>query len=517
MPRRTQLREYPTSLKVSLVALLIFVAASANASQAAEDAAKGPQTDSSLSLNSQTDSSLSLNSQTDSSLSKSRKPNIIFIMADDLGYGDLGSYGQKTIKTPHLDRMAAEGVRFTQFYAGSTVCAPSRCVLMTGLHLGHCYIRGNGKFNLRPDDFTVAELLKGAGYATGLVGKWGLGHEGSSGLPTRQGFDSFFGYLDQHHAHNYYPSFLVRDEKRVKLDNVVPREGQYGQGVATRKVTYSHDLLAAEALTFIDHHKDRPFFLYLALTIPHANCEARGKGMEVPDLGIYKNKDWPEPQKGLAAMISRMDRDLGRLFERLKEHGIDEKTIVFFTSDNGPHAEGGNNPDFFDSNGPLRGIKRDLYEGGIRVPMIVRWPGRAPAGTVSDTIGYFGDFLPTAAAIAGVEPPKKIDGINFLPAILGKTGEQKQHESLYWEFYERGSAQAVRMGRWKGVVQPIDGENIELYNLENDLGETKNVAAEHADVVARIRRIMKDSHTPSPLWKVRGKPKKRKPAKKKTS
>ncbi|MFQ5732514.1 MAG: arylsulfatase [Planctomycetaceae bacterium] len=300
------------------------------------------------------------------------RPNIVFIMADDLGYGDLSCFGQKSFRTPNIDRLAKEGVTFTDFYAGSTVCAPSRCVLMTGLHLGHCYIRGNGKNNLRPQDVTVAEVLKRAGYTTGLCGKWGLGHEGSAGIPTKQGFDYFFGYLDQHHAHNYYPSFLIRNGKRVLLKNVVPHEGKYGQGVASKKLQYSHDLIAEEALRFIDRNKDRPFFLYLPVTLPHANNEARRKGMEIPDLGKYRDKDWPEPQKGLAAMIGRLDRDVGRVVARLKKHGIDENTVIIFTSDNGPHSEGGNNSRYFNSNGPLRGQKRDLYEGGIRVPTIVR-------------------------------------------------------------------------------------------------------------------------------------------------
>lgn len=441
---------------------------------------------------------------------EARRPNIIFIMADDLGYGDLGCYGQKRIRTPNIDRMAKEGVRFTQFYAGSTVCAPSRCVLMTGKHLGHCYIRGNGKINLRPEDVTVAEVLKSAGYHTGLTGKWGLGHENSTGVPTRQGFDYFYGYLDQHHAHNYYPTFLVKNEKRVLLRNVVPKEGKWGQGVATKKVDYSHDLIAAEALDFIDRNKSRPFFLYLAATLPHANNEARAKGMEIPELGEYANRKWPAPQKGLAAMIGRLDRDVGRIFERLKKHGIDENTIVFFTSDNGPHNEGGNKAAFFDSNGPLRGTKRDLYEGGIRVPMIVRWPGKAPAGAVSNHIGYFGDFLATAADIAGVSNPPPSDGISFLPAILGKTDRQQKHKALYWEFYERGSAQAVRIGDWKGVVKPLGGDRVELYNLKTDLGETRNVAAEHPDVVAKVKQAIRLSHTPSPLWKVRKQRRKRK-------
>jgi arylsulfatase A-like enzyme len=434
-------------------------------------------------------------------LPAAEKPNIIYVMADDLGYGDLGCYGQKRIKTPHLDKMAAEGTRFTQFYAGSTVCAPSRCVLMTGLHLGHCYIRGNGKINLRPSDVTVAEVIKPAGYATGLFGKWGLGHEGSGGMPTRQGFDEFFGYLDQHHAHNYYPTFLIKNEQRVKLPNVVPKEGEWGQGVATKKVQYSHDLIMQEAMRFVDAHASEPFFLYLALTPPHANNEARSKGMEIPDYGLYKNKDWPEAQKGTAAMISRIDSDMGALLAKLKKHGIDKNTIVFFTSDNGPHAEGGNDPHFFDSNGPLRGIKRALYEGGIRVPFIVRWPGHVPAGKTSDHIGSFVDFLPTAAELAGTKPPQNLDGLSFLPACLGETKKQKQHDFLFWEFYEQGGRRAVRMGDWKGVINSFDitGE-MELYDVTKDIGEANNVAAAHPALVARIRAAMRKSHVPSKLW-----------------
>lgn len=435
---------------------------------------------------------------------KTRKPNIIFIMADDLGYGDLGCYGQKQIKTPNIDRLAAEGMRFTNCYAGSTVCAPSRCVLMTGLHTGHCFIRGNGKDNLRPSDVTVAKLLKGAGYTTGLCGKWGLGHEGSTGLPTRQGFDYFYGYLDQHHAHNYYPSFLIRNGKRVKLRNVVPGEGKWGQGVATKKIDYSHDLIAEEALAFIDRSKDKTFFLYLALTIPHANNEAGRRGMEVPSYGQYADKDWPEPQKGIAAMISLMDRDIGRLMARLKQHGIDDDTIVMFTSDNGPHREGGNNPEFFDSNGPLRGIKRAMYDGGIRVPMIVRWPGHVKAGTTTDHVCAAVDLMPTAAALAGVKPPKNIDGLSYLPALLGK--QQPQHEFLYWEFYEGGFKQSVRMGPWKGVRRGFGP--LELYNVNDEIGERSNVAPQHPEVVAKIKSHMQSAHVPSKRWQVR-RPKKR--------
>ncbi len=430
-----------------------------------------------------------------------RKPNIVFILADDLGYGDLGCYGQQRIKTPHLDRMAADGMRFTQFYAGCTVCAPSRCSLMTGLHTGHCLIRGNATESLRPQDVTVAKLLEDAGYTTGLVGKWGLGRAGSPGVPTRQGFGSFFGYLDQGHAHNYYPSFLMRDEKRAPLKNVVPGPGDFGKGVAEKKVEYSHDLFAEEALAFVDRNKDRPFFLYLAFTVPHANNEAGKSGMEVPDFGIYKDTDWPEAQKGHAAMITRMDADIGRLFDRLKKLGLDENTLVLFSSDNGPHREGGNDPDFNHSRGPLRGIKRDLYEGGIRVPLLVRWPGKVPTGVTSDLVAAFWDVLPTLTDLAGGKTPPGLDGLSFAPTLLGQREKQKQHESLYWAFYERGGAQALRMGKWKAVQQPIHAP-IQLYDLDKDLGEQQDVAAQYPEVVARMKKLMEESYVPSARWKL---------------
>jgi arylsulfatase A-like enzyme len=428
-------------------------------------------------------------------------PNIIFVLADDLGYGDLGCYGQRQIKTPNIDRLAREGLRFTDFYAGCTVCAPSRCVLMTGYHTGHAFIRGNGKDNLRPEDVTVAEVLKDAGYATCLAGKWGLGHEGSTGVPTRQGFNHFFGYLDQHHAHNYYPNFLLRNEQRVELKNVVPQPGEFGQGVAAKKVEYSHDLIMDEALGFIDRHKAQPFFLYLALTIPHANNEAGKAGMEVPELGEYADRDWPEPQKAHAAMIGRMDRDVGRLLERLAQHGIDERTIVLFSSDNGPHAEGGNDPNFNDSNGPLKGIKRDLTEGGIRVPMLVRWPGKVAAGATSSHAGAFWDVLPTLAELAGVKDkaPAGIDGLSFAPTLLGAKAQQP-HDHLYWAFYERGGARALRQGDWKAVQQPYHTP-VRLYNLKTDLGEEHDVAAEHAELVAKMTAVMDAEYAPSDRWK----------------
>jgi arylsulfatase A-like enzyme len=428
-------------------------------------------------------------------------PNIIFILADDLGYGDLGCYGQKRIQTPNLDQMAREGTRFTQVYAGSTVCAPSRAVLMTGQHSGHTRIRGNARHPLLPEDVTVAEVLKTAGYQTGLIGKWGLGEAGSTGIPNRQGFDYFFGYLNQRHAHNYYPSFLWRNETKVPMRNTVPNEDKEGSGVADQRLEYSHDLFAEEALSFLERNRSSRFFLYLTFTIPHANNEAKDKGMEVPELGRYADKDWPEVQKGHAAMISRLDRDVGRVLTRLKRLGLDEQTIVFFSSDNGPHREGGTDPEFNDSNGLLRGIKRDLYEGGIRVPMIVRWPGRVPVGKVSDQVWYFADFLPTAAELAGMKVKHAIDGISFLPAILGNKKKQKPHEYLYWEFYEKPTAQAVRMGNWKGVAIPFGGE-VELYDLENDPGEQHNVAAQHPAIATKIRSIMKKAHMPSPLWKL---------------
>lgn len=429
-------------------------------------------------------------------------PNIVFILADDLGYGDLGCYGQRRIKTPHLDRLAAEGVRFTRFYAGSTVCAPSRNVLMTGQHTGHALIRGNAKLDLRPEDVTVAEVLKRDGYATGMIGKWGLGKEGSTGSPNRQGFDHFFGYTDQSHAHNYYPHYLVRNDVHVPLRNVVPDPGPYGQGVATKKVEYSPDLLIEDALQFLEENRGHPFFLCFTTTLPHANNEAKEQGMEVPDLGAYEKESWPLNEKAYAAMVTRLDRDVGRLLAKLDELGLARDTVVFFTSDNGPHREGGHDPDFFDSNGPLRGIKRDLYEGGIRVPMITRWPGRAPAGANSNHIGYFGDFMATAVEIAGMRAPNQPDSTSFLPSILGRTDEQKDHEYLYWEFYEGKSAQAVLLGNWKAVRAPMLTGKIELYDLNTDLAEQHNIAADHPDIVERALAIMEQAHEPSPLWRL---------------
>ena len=441
--------------------------------------------------------------------SAARKPNIVLIVADDLGYGDLGVYGQQEIRTPNLDRMAAEGLRFTDYYAGSTVCAPSRSSLMTGLHTGHKPIRGNkevrpmGQHPIADEVVTVAEVLKTAGYATGLIGKWGLGGPDSSGIPNRQGFDYFFGYLCQRHAHNYYPEFLFRNEERVPLKNKLPEPVRAdGAGMAAEKNEYSHDLLAAEAPAFVERHRQQPFFLYLALTIPHANNEAREKGMEAPELGAYAEKDWPEPQKGHAAMISRMDADIGRLLAKISELGLDEQTVVFFTSDNGPHREGGNDPHFNDSNGPLRGIKRDLYEGGIRVPLIARWPGKIEAGRTTGHVSAFWDFLPTLAGIAGAETPAGLDGISMEPTLFSQDGQQR-HERLYWEFHEgRSSKQAVRLGKWKGVRLSPEGP-LELYDLAADIGETVNVAADRPEIVAAIESYLAEARSASEFWPLR--------------
>ncbi len=438
------------------------------------------------------------------------KPNIIFVLADDLGYGDLGCYGQKLIQTPNIDRMAREGMRFTQFYAGATVCAPSRSVLMTGQHHGHTRVRGNaGRTNpiaqsLRPGDVTVSKVLKEAGYAMALCGKWGLGDEGVAevGMPTRQGCDFFFGYLNQHHAHNYYPEYLIRNESRFLLRNVLHRTGQsyeeLGAGWASKAVDYSHDIIVNQALKWVEANHERPFFLYLAATVPHANNEGTrgtGNGQEVPDWGIYKDKDWTPPNKGQAAMITRLDRDMGRLFALLKKLKLDENTLVMFSSDNGHHKEGGNDPEFFDANGPLRGMKRDLYDGGIRVPFIARWPGRIKSGTVNDHVGYFGE-------LAGVPLPPDRDSISFLPTLLGQK-EQQKHDYLYWEFYEQGGKQAVRMENWKAVRLGFDESlPVELYDLSKDIGEETNLAAMHPEVVQRARTLMREAHVDSPDWPV---------------
>jgi arylsulfatase A-like enzyme len=407
------------------------------------------------------------------------RPNVILIVADDLGYGDLGCYGQQRVQTPNLDRMAAEGMRFTRCYAASTVCAPSRWCLMTGLHVGHARTAKNRAL-LYAEDYTVAELLRSAGYTTAGIGKWGLGDPVTTGLPNDKGFDHWFGYLEQAAAHNYYPEYLWRNRETCWI------EGNAGG----RKGAYSHDLFTEEALNFIRANQHAPFFLYLAYTVPHANNElydATGNGMEVPSDEPYSGEPWPQVEKSFAAMVTRMDRDVGRLLQLLQELGLDDNTAVFFTSDNGPHEEGGHRADFFDSAGPLRGFKRELYEGGIRVPALVRWPGQIPPGTVSDQVWALWDFLATAAEIAGVDVPAPTDGLSVLPTLLGQP--QPGHEYLYWAFRERGRVmEAVRMGDWKGVRH--DRDEVELYYLLADAGETHDVAGMRPEIVDAMGRIM---------------------------
>lgn len=405
-------------------------------------------------------------------------PNVIFILADDLGYGDLGCFGQKLIQTPNLDRLAAEGMRFTQSYAGSTVCAPSRCALLTGLHTGHCFVRGNkeippeGQQPMPADTFTVAQLMKQAGYTTALIGKWGLGKPDSESVPNKMGFDYFYGYNCQMKAHEYYPEYLWRNTEKVMLNGNA----------------YSHDLMATEALDFVKRNRQQPFFLYLAFTIPHTK-------LQVPDLGPYEKETWAPNLKKLAAMITRLDRDVGRLMALLKELKLDERTLVFFASDNGAAY----NDSLFHHSGPLRGYKRDMYEGGLRSPSLARWPGVIKAGVVSEQVWTFWDFLPTMAALTGTPAPAGLDGISVLPTLL--EGKALEHPPLYFEFHERGFTQAARMGDWKavrlGTRQPL-----ELYDLKADLGEQHDVAAEHPDVVKRFEAYLKSARTESPIWPI---------------
>lgn len=433
------------------------------------------------------------------------RPNIVVIQADDLGYGDLGSYGQRRFETPNLDRLASEGTRFTQYYAGSTVCAPSRYTLMTGLHTGHAAVRGNGEYPLRAEDVTVAEVLKAAGYRTAVIGKWGLGLPGSTGLPHLQGFDYFFGYLDHRHAHRHYTNYLYRGEERIDVD----------------PSRYASDLITEEAKTFIRGSRGRPFFLYLNYPLPHAEllvpedsiAPFRGRFDETPFVnakadanpfpepgpsGGYRSQ--PTPRAAFAGMVTRLDRYVGELVSLLDAEGLRESTLVLFTSDNGPHAEGGADPKFFGSAGLLRGMKRDLYEGGIRVPMIARWPGTVPSGRVSDHPWAAWDLLPTLAEIASARAPEGIDGMSMLRALRGEP--QPTHDFFYWEFHERGFDQAVRHGNWKAVRRGADAR-LELYDLASDPGERHDVAAAHLDVIARIKRYLATARIESELWPVK--------------
>lgn len=410
----------------------------------------------------------------------SRPPNVVLILADDLGYGDLGAYGQKTIRTPNLDRMAAEGLRFTQSYAGSTVCAPSRCCLITGRHTGHATVRGNEEPHvpLGRDEPTIAQLFQRAGYRTGAFGKWGLGTPPDTyALPTRKGFDEFFGYYHQVHAHSYFPDMLWDNEREHYM------EPNFAGG---RKI-YSHDRIAGRALEFIDRNHDRPFFLYAPFTPPHGR-------FEVPDARPYQDADWPPVFRNIASMITRLDATVGAIVERIERYGLGSNTLVLFNSDNGP---GGLANSRFHSSGPLRGIKRDMYEGGMRVPLIARWKGTVAPG-VSDHVCASWDFLPTMAELLRASPVET-DGISMAPTLLGTPTKQRRHEYLYWECFERGFQQAVRADDWKAVrLKP--GAPPELYNLAEDLGETRDVAEANPAVVKRMEEILRTCRTKTEKW-----------------
>ncbi len=447
---------------------------------------------------------------------KSKQPNIIYILADDLGYGDLSCYGQTRFQTPNLDKMASEGMLFTQHYAGTTVCAPSRSSLMTGQTTGHTPIRGNkewkpeGQWPIPDSTFTIAEMLKKAGYVTGGFGKWGLGYPGSEGDANMQGFDEFYGYNCQRMAHNYYPSHLWDNQEKVMLT----------QNTGAELKEYAADSIHAHALRFIETNKDRPFFLYYPSTIPHAELLLPEKYMRKYEGKLLPEKEFKGSEPGsedfrnggygtqlqshaaFAAMVSHLDEQVGEVFAKLKELGLDKNTIVMFSSDNGPHMEGGADPDYFDSNGPLQGYKRDLYEGGIREPMIAWWPGKIEAGTKTDHISAFWDVMPTVAELAGIKAPENIDGISFLPTLLNK-GQQKEHDYLYWEFHEKGGRKALRKGDWKLVQNNISNPGkttTELYDLSKDIGEKNNLAKKHPEIVKELIKLMESARTESEVF-----------------
>lgn len=430
------------------------------------------------------------------------RPNFVYIMLDDAGYGDFSCYGQQQFETPNVDRLAKEGMRFTQHYAGCTVCAPTRCVLMSGMHTGHCYIRGNkeiqpeGQQPMAADVVTVAELLRDAGYRTGGFGKWGLGNPGSVGDPVNQGFDVFYGYNCQREAHTYYPTHLWSNTEKVTLDGK----------------TYAHDVIMEQALDFIRDSKDAPFFCFLPVTIPHAAMHVpepyaapfRKKFPQFEDtIGKYRGPEVKNPIAAFAGMMTKMDDDIGRVMTLLADLGLDKNTVVMVTSDNGPHKEGGHDPVFFDSNGPLRGFKRDLYEGGIRAPLIVHWPAKTKAGSESDLISAHWDVLPTLCELGGAKIPANVDGVSMVATIVGETAKQAKHPYLYWEFFERGGKRAVRFGDWKAVqvnLHKSPNGLIELYNLGTDIGEETDVANKHPDLIARAKKMFREAHTPSGIW-----------------
>ncbi|MDR2919223.1 MAG: arylsulfatase [Tannerella sp.] len=432
-----------------------------------------------------------------------RTPNVIYIMADDLGIGDLGCYGQQFIKTPAIDRLAANGIRFAQHYSGCTVSAPSRCSLMTGKHTGHSFIRGNKgvlddegihfDYPLASEELTVGEIMKRKDYVTACIGKWGMGGPGTEGHPNNQGFDCFFGYLGQANAHRYYPPFLFENQNKLNLN----------------KKVYSHDLIMEKALNFIEENADKPFFLYLAPTIPHADI------IVPPDMpneydGMFEEKPFPgggytaqpKPRATFAAMVSRLDQGVQQIMDLLETRGIVGNTIVIFTSDNGTHIEGGHDPFFFHSNGAFRGYKRELYEGGIRTPFIVHWPGKIKPGTVSYHVSAFWDFLPTMCELIDEQTPVDIDGISYLPALTGE-GEQLEHDYFYWEFHEQGGKQAILKNNWKLIKLQVDDPEkatFELYNLDRDPSEQLNAAVQYPGIVNKLHLLMEKAHQPSILY-----------------
>jgi arylsulfatase A-like enzyme len=452
------------------------------------------------------------------------KPNIVYILADDLGYGDVGCYGQKSgLKTPNIDRMAAEGMKFTRHYAGSTVCSPSRCVLMTGLHSGHGRVRGNDPWTIPDSDVTVPSLLKKAGYRTACIGKFGLGKPLPLNDPERKGFDEFYGYVGTSHAHNFYTKAIIQNGNILPLNNTVIPNTQkevadyqgtdlIGTGVAPLdgRKQWVPELCSKETARFLTDcaaQPEKPFFLYYALNIPHTNNEAGkdsplGHGMECPDYGQFADKDWPDAEKGFAQLVWYLDQEVGRVMDLLKQRGLAENTLVLFSSDNGPHQEGGHKSDFFNSNGDFKGIKRDLTDGGVRVPLVAWWPGKVKAGTVSDHVSGFQDLLPTVADLSDTKLTAETDGLSLKPTLLGQEG-QKQHSHLCWYFGEQGGKNAALKWPWKLIQQNTGADkkakkNLkmtrELYNLETDIGEETNLATQHPEIVAELEKLLKDSY-----------------------
>lgn len=436
----------------------------------------------------------------------SEKPNIIYILADDMGYGDLGCYGQEEILTPNIDKLCAEGLKFTNHYSGSTVCAPSRAVLFTGKHTGNCTVRGNGnKQNLKDgdEDITIAQLLKQSGYHTAMIGKSGTGCNVSPGQPNEKGFDLFYGFNGHGPAHHYFPPVVFRNAEEIHFPNNKKHTGD----------TYIHDEFMKEIMAYLEEQgkTDEPFFLHYAALIPHASLVApeewvakyRGVVKEEKQGGRGSYAKCDEPKATFAGMVSRLDWEVGEIRKKLEELGIADNTLIMFASDNGPHSAGGNKAEWFNSNGELRGEKRDLFEGGVRVPMIAHWPGKVKAGSSTDHLSAFWDVMPTLCELTGTDVPADIDGISFLPTLAGSSDKQQQHEYLYWEFYERGGKRAALTHKWKAVQHNMKkgGGPIMLFDINADISEQNDVAKQHPEVVKEFEEIFKDAHTPSPLIK----------------